>query len=387
MALGRSADVAVNHNAIALGVHAANHPTTRHLVEDVWRVGPDRLGPIDFAWYSPDCRHFSNAKGAELRNQKIRGLAWSAVRLAASRSAPRVFALENVREFLTWGPLHRTHSGGCKGERGVSCELAGKGYHFSTRIETRKGETFRAFMRRLQRLGYVCDWRMMTASDFGAATSRSRLVFVGRRDGRLPRWPIGDARSARPASSIIDWSIHLPSIFERAEPYSAPTLARIVEGWRRYGAPAYPIHRGDGECEGQAPRTYSLDEPLRHRRRAGVKQALVIPFIVSTSRRAATARTRARACYGAGHDRRDHRAEVAELLGPEAVAASVVDIGMRYLVARELAAAQSFTRGYVLDRTADGIEVPPTTQVKLVGNSVPPVLAAAIVRAQFSETA
>lgn len=399
-ALGRSADVAINHWDVALGVHAANHPTTRHLVEDVWRVSPAMLGaPIDFAWFSPDCRHHSNAKGGELRDAKIRGLPWSLVRLAASPIAPRMWALENVRELLTWGPLHRSHSGGCRYERGVRCPNAGKGCHFSTPIESRRGETWRAFVRRLQRLGYVVDWAVLNAAEFGAATNRRRLIVVGRRDGRLPRLPVGDARRALPASTVIDWSIPVPSIFERDVPYSPPTLARIVEGWRRFGrtAGAYMIHRSNGERIGQAPRVYSLDAPLGTIVAQGVKHALVVPFIVKHfSARGDGSNTCASlnaplgaittrdhhamaACYTGG--RRDHRDEVGALLGPEAVALGVVDIGMRYLVPRELAAAQGLPTSYVIDRTASGEPVPPTTQVKLIGNSVPPPLAEAVVSA------
>jgi DNA (cytosine-5)-methyltransferase 1 len=399
-ALGRSADVAINHWDVALGVHAANHPTTRHLVEDVWRVSPAMLGaPIDFAWFSPDCRHHSNAKGGELRDAKIRGLSWSLVRLAASPIAPRVWVLENVRELLTWGPLHRTHSNGCPYERGVRCPSAGKGCHFSTPIASRAGETWRAFVRRLQRLGYVVDWEVFNAADFGAATNRRRLIVVGRRDGKLPRLPIADTRrQPRPASSVIDWSIPLPSIFDRDVPYSPPTLARIVEGWRRYGrtASAYMIHRSNGERVGQSPRVYSLDAPLGTIVAQGVKHALVVPFVVKHfSARGDGSNTCASldmpigaittkdhhaiaACYTG--DRRDHRAEVAALLGPEAVALGVVDIGMRYLVPRELATAQGLPTSYVIDRTASGEHVPPTTQVKLIGNSVSPPLAEAVVR-------
>lgn len=399
--LGRPVDVAVNHWDLALGVHAANHRTTRHIVEDVWKVGPDRLGPIDFGWFSPDCRHHSNAKGGELRDDKIRGLAWTVTRLGASVAAPRIFALENVREMLSWGPLHRTHSGGCKFPRGVRCPIAGEGCHFSTPIESRRGQTWRAFILRLMRQGYHVDWRVLCASDFGAATARERLILVGRRDGRIPRWPVGDPRSAKPASSVIDWTIPIPSIFERDTPYSPPTLARILEGWCRYGRTgyAYLIHRGNGERIGQTPRVYSLDQPLGTIVAQGVKQALVVPFIIKHfSRRGDGSNTcgsisaplgaittkdhhAVAACFTG--DRRDHRDQVAALLGPEAVAMGVIDIGMRYLVPRELATAQGMPTSYVIDRTADGKAVPPTTQVKLIGNSVPPALAEAVVRAQL----
>lgn len=381
LALGRSPDVAINHNPIALGVHAVNHPTTRHLVESVWRVDPveaTRGRPVDLAWFSPDCRHFSRAKGAPLRDQRIRGLAWSAVRWAASLARPRVIVLENVPEFVTWGPL----------VAGVPCER-------------RRGQTFRAFVRRLQRLGYSVDWQMLKASDFGTATTRRRLFLVARCDGALVRWPVGDPGSARPAASVLDWSIPLPSIFQRTTPYSAPTLARVVEGYRRFVGP-YLIHRSNGERVGQAPRVYDLAAPLGTIVAQGIKHGLVMPFVVkhysargsggpNTSASAnaplGTITTRdhhaiaAAYCDGAG--RADHRAEVAALLGPEAAAAGVVDIGMRYLTPAELFRAQGFPPSFVFDRAADGSPINKTDQVRLVGNSVCPPVAAAVVRAQM----
>lgn len=380
-ALGRSPDIAINHSPIALGVHRANHPTTRHLIENVWNVNPiatTQGRPVDLLWLSPDCRHFSRAKGAPLRDQRIRGLAWSAVRWAAA-VRPRIIALENVAEFTSWGPV----------VNGAPCER-------------RRGQTFRAFVRRLGRLGYVVDWTQLRASDFGAATSRRRLFLVARRDGSAIRWPSGDSRSSQPASSIIDWSIPMSSVFERETPYSAPTLARIVEGWRRFAGP-HLIHRGNGERVGQAPRVYSLDRPLGTVVAQGVKQALVVPFIVkhysarrdgantvaSIEQPIGTITTRDHhaiaACYLDGAQRRDHRLEVAALLGTEAVAAGVIDIGMRYLVPSELGRAQGFRPDYVFDRDADGRSIGTTEQVRLIGNSVPPMLAAALVRAQMTE--
>lgn len=366
-ALGRSPDIAIDHSPIALSVHRANHPATRHLIENVWHVDPVEATqgkPVDLLWLSPDCRHFSRAKGAPMRDRRVRGLAWCATRWAASPVAPRLIALENVQEFTSWGPL----------VDGQPCER-------------RRGQTFRAFVRRLNRLGYVVDWTQLCASDFGAATSRRRLFLVARRDGRSIRWPIGDPRSAAPASSVIDWSIPVPSIFERVTPYSTPTLARIVEGWRRFAGPCL-IHRGNGERDGQAPRVYSIDRPLGTIVAGGVKHALVVPFIVkhytargngsntvaSIAAPLGTITTRDHhaiaACYLGG--RRDHRSDVAALLGSEAVAAGVVDIGMRYLVPAELGRAQGFSSGYVLDRDADGQSIGVTEQVRLIGNSVPP---------------
>lgn len=342
-ALGRSPDLAINHNPIALGVHAANHPTTRHLVESVWHVDPVEAThgrPVDLAWFSPDCRHFSRAKGAPLRDQRIRGLAWSAVRWAASSARPRVIVLENVPEFATWGPL----------VDGVPCDR-------------RRGQTFRAFVRRLQRLGYLVDWTTLRASDFGAATTRRRLFLVARRDGAPVRWPVGDPRSGRSAGSVIDWTVHLPSIFERSSPYSTPTLARVVEG---YGLVVpFVVKHYSARTTGGHNTSASASAPLG---------------AITTRDHHAIA-----ASYCDGTGRRDHRAEVAALLGAEAVDAGIVDVGMRYLTPSELFSAQGFAPSFVFDRTADGTAIGKTDQVKLVGNSVCPPVAAAVVRAQLDE--
>jgi DNA (cytosine-5)-methyltransferase 1 len=377
-ALGRSPDVAVNHWDTALRVHRANHPTTRHFTENVWHVDPVVAAqgrPVELLLLSPDCRHFSRAKGAPLRDTKIRGLAWSAVRWAAS-VRPRIIVLENVLEFLTWGPL----------VNGVPCPR-------------RVGQTFRSFVRRLQRLGYVVDWEVYNAAHFGCATARRRLVLVARCDGAMPVRPVGNPMSALPAASVIDWSIELPSIFERDTPYSRPTLARIVEGYRRFAGP-YLIHRSNGERVGQAPRVYDLEQPLGTIVAQGIKHGLVVPFVVKHySARGDGSNTCASASVPLGtittkdHNaiaavyrtgRRDHRDEVAALLGPEAARAGVIDIGMRYLVPPELFAAQSFPRGYVFDRDWEGNPVTKTDQVKLVGNSMPPRLAEAVIKAQVA---
>jgi DNA (cytosine-5)-methyltransferase 1 len=216
-AIGRDPDIAINHNAEAIAMHRLNHPNTRHYTEDVYRVDPIAAcegRPVGLAWFSPDCTHHSKAKGGKPRNQKIRGLAWVAVRWAAA-VAPRIIVLENVEEFRDWGPLVDGHP-----------------------CPKRKGKTFRAFVRKLERLGYVVDHWLLKACDHGAPTTRRRMFLVARNDGR----PIVRPESThgaglipyRTAAEIIDWSIPCPSIFDRARPLADKTLARIARGIRKF---------------------------------------------------------------------------------------------------------------------------------------------------------
>lgn len=254
MALGRSPDFAVNHCQAALAMHAANHPETEHLLEDVFKVdlrGRCAGREADLMWFSPDCRHFSKAKGGQPRSRSVRGLAWSAVR-AAEQVRPRCIILENVEEFRTWGPL---------GEDGQPCPR-------------RAGLTYRQFIGRLKGLGYQVEDRILCAADYGAPTTRRRLFLVARRDGP-PQWPAPthvdpkrrDLFSAalpawRSAAECIDWSIPCPSIFERKRPLADATCRRIAAGIMRYvvNDPKPFIvqvnHSGDGN------RDRSLDVPM-----------------------------------------------------------------------------------------------------------------------------
>ena len=282
LALGRSPDLAVNHDPEAIAMHQANHPSTRHYVESVWQVDPrDACGgkPVALAWFSPDCKHHSKAKGGKPRDQKIRGLAWVAVTWAA-RVKPRVIALENVEEFRDWGPLHRTGP------------QAGKP------IKARRGQTFRAFVRRLERLGYRVEHRLLRACDYGAPTTRRRLFLVARCDGQAIRWPApthgkgGEILGLQPyrtAAECIDWSITCPSIFDRDRPLADKTLARIARGVRKFVLEtARPFivkaktHGGGGND------AMSADEPLRtvtasKRGEFAVVTPVLAPFVMSNN--------------------------------------------------------------------------------------------------------
>jgi DNA (cytosine-5)-methyltransferase 1 len=282
-ALGRSPDVAINHDPEALAMHAANHPTCDHRVESVWKVDPIAAAagrPVGLAWFSPDCKHFSKAKGGKPREQRIRGLAWVAVRWA-HRVQPRVIVLENVEEFLTWGPLHRQHTHGCTGETrerhiaGRSRETTGCRVtcRLGMPIEGRKGETFRRFASTLEAHGYEVEWRMLRACDFGAPTTRKRLFLIARCDGQPIRWPAvthakGGARGLVPfrtAAECIDWSIPCPSIFDRARPLADKTNARIARGIRKFvleAARPFVIPVNHGGVGRRDHRVHDIDAPM-----------------------------------------------------------------------------------------------------------------------------
>lgn len=247
LALGRSPDVAINHDAEAIALHAANHPESKHYREDVWKVDPLKATggkPVGLMWLSPDCKHFSKAKGGRPVSKRVRGLAWVAVRWAAAVK-PRVIVLENVEEFQTWGPVLRATNKPCP---------------------DRKGKHFRAFTGKLRRLGYEVQWRELRACDFGAPTIRKRLFLIARCDGQPIVWPKAThgkhtGQPWRTAAECIDWSIPCPSIFTRTKPLAENTLKRIAAGMRRYvietGKPFIVRYRGapDGSA-------VSIDEPM-----------------------------------------------------------------------------------------------------------------------------
>jgi DNA (cytosine-5)-methyltransferase 1 len=227
LALGRSPDLCWNHDPEAVAMHQANHPQTKHFCQDVFDADPvEACGgrPVGLAWFSPDCKHFSKAKGGKPRSKKIRGLAWVVVKWAAT-VRPRVIILENVEEFQTWGPLQPD---------GNPCPK-------------RKGRTFANWCARLRNLGYAIEWRELLASNHGAPTIRKRLFVIARCDGRPIVWPeathdapdsaevkAGRRLPWRTAAECIDWSLPCPSIFERARPLAPATCRRIAKGIMRY---------------------------------------------------------------------------------------------------------------------------------------------------------
>ena len=231
LALGRRVDIAINHDPEAVAMHTANHPETKHYCESVWEIDPREVTqgrPVGLVWLSPDCKHFSKAKGGKPVEKKIRGLAWVALRWAAV-AKPRVIMLENVEEFRTWGPLIIDGDGKAR-----PCPK-------------NKGREFNAFCNALRRQGYHVEHRELRACDYGTPTIRKRLFLIARRDGHPIVWPEpthGDPRNIatkakklkpwRTAAECIDWSMPCPSIVERTRPLADATLRRIAKGIMRY---------------------------------------------------------------------------------------------------------------------------------------------------------
>jgi DNA (cytosine-5)-methyltransferase 1 len=273
LALGYPPHIAINHDPEAVALHQANHPQTRHFVSDVFEVDPVAVTegrPVGLLWASPDCKHFSKAKGGKPVSKKIRSLAWVVVKWAKA-VRPRVICLENVEEFQTWGPL---------GPDDRPCPL-------------RKGRTFRRWKSSLAQLGYTVEHKELRACDYGAPTIRKRLFLVARCDGAPVVWPEQThgapgtlpvkAKKLKPwrvAADCIDWSQPCPSIFERKRELADATKRRIAKGVMRYVVDAKEpflvslVHQGGDRIE-------SLSEPFKtitagHRG----EKALAVPTIV-----------------------------------------------------------------------------------------------------------
>jgi len=239
LATGVSVDIAINHDPEAIRMHKTNHPNTEHYCESVWDVNPVRAcngHPVALAWFSPDCKHFSKAKGGKPKDKNIRGLAWVALRWAGT-VRPRVIMLENVEEFKTWGPLNRAHRP----------------------IKAKQGVTFRKFVGQLQELGYQVEHRELVAADYGAPTMRKRFFLIARCDSKPIVWPepthapadsifvlAGMRESYIGAYTQIDFSLPCPSIFDTAEeikekygikavrPLAEKTMQRIARGVKKF---------------------------------------------------------------------------------------------------------------------------------------------------------
>lgn len=218
LATGRPVDVAINHDPASIQMHKRNHPYTKHYCEDVWEIDPREVckgRKVALCWFSPDCKHFSKAKGGKPREKKIRGLAWVAVRWAATVH-PRVIILENVEEFQTWGPLDQD------------------GYP----IKKQQGRTFNSFINAMKKQGYEVDWKELRACDYGAPTIRKRFFLIARCDGQPIVFPEPTHGKGllpyRTAAECIDWTIPTRSIFTRKNPLAENTLARITRGMDKF---------------------------------------------------------------------------------------------------------------------------------------------------------
>lgn len=270
LATGYSVDIAINHDPEAIKMHKANHPNTKHYCENVWAVDPVKAckgHPVALAWFSPDCKHFSKAKGGKPKDKNIRGLAWVACRWAGL-VRPRVIMLENVEEFKTWGPLNRRHHP----------------------IKAKQGETFQKFVQQLTDLGYEVQFRELIAADYGAPTMRKRFFMIARCDGKPIVWPEpthGPADSEKVKAGLlkpyvgaytqIDFSRPCPSIFDTSEeikekygiravrPLAPKTMERIARGLKKFvleNPEPFIIPIGYGERKGQAPRVHDIEKPL-----------------------------------------------------------------------------------------------------------------------------
>jgi len=265
LALGHDPDIAINHDPVAIAMHAANHPGSTHYHEDIWKVHPmdaTKGRPVGLLWASPDCKHFSRAKGGPpKRDKEIRALAWVVVKWA-QQVKPRVIILENVEEFATWGPLDRN----------------GK------IIDRFNGFTFRTFVWQLERQGYRVEHRSLRACDYGAPTIRKRLFLIARCDGAPIAWPEpthGPDRdfAYRTAAEIIDWSIPCPSIFERKRPLAENTMRRIAQGIKRYVIDAAEPFIVTCNHGGTLFRGQGVGEPMKTVTASRDAHGLVIPYL------------------------------------------------------------------------------------------------------------
>lgn len=278
-AAGRCVDIAINHDQHSVKCHKINHPHTHHLCEDVFDVDPIAATagrPVGLAWFSPDCKHFSRAKGGKPVQKKIRGLAWIVVKWA-KLVRPRIIILENVREFQDWGPLTADNR---------PCP-------------DRKGDTFRRWKAQLQHLGYIVDHRVLNAADFGAPTHRRRFFLVARCDGKPIEWPLpthGPGRKPyRTAAECIDWTIPCPSIFlTKAEsrvlrvvrPLAEKTMRRIAMGLKRYVIDNPKPFIVTCNHSGPDFRGQSVDEPFKTVTGSRDAHGLVMPFVAGVGGRA-----------------------------------------------------------------------------------------------------
>ena len=293
LALGRIVNAAINHDPAAIRMHEANHPYTEHYQASVWDVDPEtvcRGRPVALAWFSPDCKHFSKAKGSKPVDRNIRGLAWIVLKWAGTVK-PRVIILENVEEFQTWGPVRK-----------------GKP------VKSRRGETFRKWKEQLQALGYEIDHRELVAADYGAPTIRKRFFLIARCDGKPIIWPErthapkdseevknGKCKPWRGAAEIIDWTIPCPSIFDTTDeikekygirairPLAVNTQKRIARGIEKFvlqNKEPFIVPIGYGERKGQAPRVHDIKEPVSTVVSSGKQylcQPELSPFIVQVN--------------------------------------------------------------------------------------------------------
>lgn len=377
-ATGQYIDVAVNHNPIALNLHQANHPQTQHLVSDVFEVNPTTVTngkPVGLLWASPDCRHFSKAKGAAPVSKKVRSLAWVVIKWA-KLVRPRVICLENVEEFQTWGPVL---------ENGQPCPH-------------RKGKTFQKWLQTLSELGYQVEFKELTAADFGAPTIRKRLFLIARCDGLPIQWPkpthhnpkkphCTSMQPWKSTADCIDWTIPNPSIFSRARPLAIATLERVAKGLNRY-----IIQDKKPYCAPATSDSNSIELAFIVKNYTGIVGSDIRDPLgtITTVDHHSLVTIKATTTPSLNH------LKIVDLLAQFNIAPNqpfiqikgqsfyLNDITLRMLAACELFTAQGFPNHYIRTHGHDRQPINQTNQKRLVGNSVSPPVAQAIVRANFN---
>lgn len=379
----RPVDIAINHDPIALAMHRINHPQTTHYCESVWDIDPVKVTgnqPVALVWLSPDCRHFSKAKGGLPVEKQVRGLAWVGLRWAA-KVRPRVIILENVPEFETWGPL---------GPDGKPCKK-------------RMGNTFRSFVNALKRHGYNVEFKGLRASNYGAPTLRYRFILIARRDGLPIRWPKHSHIDPKIRSSVrrpcqlwitaadkgIDFNTPCLSIFGRKKPLKPATIARLIRGIDKFiyrnpnpfilndrilGYKAYNddvlilshLSKMKKGCTGQ-----ELSEPI-HSLTTVNQFAEVRVELTKISNEMVL---------------KDPFLEQFEPITLKGITYRITDISLRMVQPKELFRAQGFPDNYIfthgLDEFNNPVKLTKTQQYRMVGNSVPPDLAYALVVENF----
>ena len=430
IATGVSPDIAINHDPEAIRMHKANHPYAEHYCEDVWQVDPVAAckgHPVGLAWFSPDCKHFSKAKGGKPKDKNIRGLAWVACRWAGL-VRPRVIMLENVEEFKTWGPLNRKHHP----------------------IKSKQGKTFEKFVQQLTDLGYEVQHREMIAADYGAPTMRKRFFLIARCDGNPIIWPEpthGPADSAAVKQGVLkpyvgaytqlDFSLPCPSIFDTSEgikekygiravrPLAKKTMDRIARGVKKFvldNPDPFIIEDESDDIKMPILIQYHSETTKDEVRGQGIEDPIMT---VDSSNRYGLVTSFISKFYksGTGQDAREplhtitagdgHFGEVRAFLTKyygsgtgqdikeplDTITAQdrfglvtiygteyqIVDIGLRMLEPKELYGCQGFPEDYIIDHDYTGKTYPRSEQVRRCGNAVCPPLPAALVKANLPE--
>lgn len=429
-ATGCCVDIAINHDPEAIKMHKANHPYTEHYCEDVWQVDPVKAckgHPVGLAWFSPDCKHFSKAKGGKPKDKFIRGLAWVACRWAGL-VRPRVIMLENVEEFKTWGPLNRGHHP----------------------IKNKQGKTFEKFVQQLMDLGYEVQYRELIAADYGAPTMRKRFFLIARCDSEPIVWPKPThapadsekvkARLLKPyvgAYTQLDFSLPCPSVFDTAEeikkkygiravrPLARKTMDRIARGVKKFvldNPDPFIIEDESEDIKMPILIQYHSETTKDEVRGQGIEDPIMT---VDSSNRYGLVTSFISKFYksGTGQDMREplhtitagdgHFGEVRAFLTKyygsgtgqdikeplDTITAQdrfglvtiygteyqIVDIGLRMLEPKELYGCQGFPADYIIDRDCEGKAYPRAEQVRRCGNAVCPPIPTALVRANLKE--